>query len=57
MMTSDVLRCTRRVLLSVVLLVSGLDFAAAEKKYDAGASDTEIKIGRASCRERVCHNV
>ena len=45
MMTSDVLRCTRRVLLSAVLLVSGLDFAAAEKKYDAGASDTEIKIG------------
>ena len=28
--------------------------AFAQKKYDTGASDTEIKkIGRASCRERV----
>ena len=28
--------------------------AYAQKKYDTGATDTEIKIGRASCRERVC---
>ena len=32
-------------------LASGLVFAAGQ--YGPGVSDTEIKIGRASCRERV----
>src|SRR6266436_2075642 len=35
----------KRGVLIAVLLVMGAHAAAAEKKYDPGASDTEIKIG------------
>ena len=35
------------------VLAASSSGALAQKKYDTGATDTEIKIGRASCRERV----
>src|SRR5258708_9509735 len=37
---------TRSIVLAVVLAIAVSEPASAQKKYDAGASDTEIKIGQ-----------
>ena len=33
------------------------EFGASDQKRDAGLTTPDNKIGRASCRERVCHYV
>ena len=38
-------KCTRNAFLSLIVSLTILAAAPAQKKYDPGATDTEIKIG------------